>query len=108
MPGAGGYLLGHGGLQHQGQGQQTGLIFGKAFAQAVAQENKTRAESFEEMRPIEPDWQQIRSAIRCARDEEELRVWPDGLAVSTAESRTGAIETHSLVLSGTPAPAGPR
>ena len=44
---------------------------------AVAAENKTRAESFDANRPVAADWEQIRSAIRHARDEEELRrVWP--------------------------------
>ena len=47
---------------------------------AVAAENKQRTEAFEEQRPIEPDWTQIRSAVRQARDEEELRrVWPEEL-----------------------------
>mgnify|MGYP001571673366 FL=1 len=45
--------------------------------QAVAAENQKRAESFEAIRPVVVDWEQIRSAIRHARDEEELRrVWP--------------------------------
>jgi hypothetical protein len=44
---------------------------------AVKQEDTRRAESFDEERPLSVDWTQIRSAIRHARDEKELRrVWP--------------------------------
>ena len=46
----------------------------------VERENKRRAESFEPMSPIAPLWETIRSAIKHARDEDELRkVWPEEL-----------------------------
>ena len=45
--------------------------------QRVSTENKRRLEAFEEERQIKPDWSQIRTAIKHARDEEELRrIWP--------------------------------
>lgn len=49
--------------------------------EAVARENKRRAEDFDgDFGPLEPDWSQIRTAIKRARDDEELRrVWPVSL-----------------------------
>lgn len=48
---------------------------------AVAQENKRREESFEPLAQIVVPWETLRSAMRHARDEDELRrVWPEGLA----------------------------
>ncbi len=49
----------------------------KYAREAVAAENKRRLDAFDTERPIEPNWEQIRTAIKHARDEEELRrVWP--------------------------------
>ncbi len=45
--------------------------------QAVADENKRREEAFEPMPLIAPPWETLRSAMRHARDHDELRkVWP--------------------------------
>ena len=49
---------------------------------AVERENKNRARSYEAKPELKPEFGTIRSAIRNARDEDELaRVWPDGLPV---------------------------
>ncbi len=45
--------------------------------QAVSAENKKRQESYDPKRLIEPNWDQIRSAIRRASNVEDLRrIWP--------------------------------
>jgi hypothetical protein len=45
--------------------------------QAVADENKRREEAFDPLPLIAPPWETLRSAMRHARDHDELRrVWP--------------------------------
>ena len=69
-------------------GGPIGIDLGKAkpiqwqkARQAVADENKRREESFEPVPLISPPWETLRSAMRHARDEDELRrIWPEGLA----------------------------
>lgn len=52
------------------------LVHWSRIREAVNDENKRRREAFEPLRPIAPPWNTIRSAIKHARDEDELRrVW---------------------------------
>lgn len=47
---------------------------------AVKIETNRREESFEELPPLNVPWNTIRSAIKYARDDSELRrIWPDGI-----------------------------
>lgn len=52
------------------------VIHWDKIRKAVDDENKRRRKAFEPLRPIAPPWNTIRSAIKHARDEDELRrVW---------------------------------